>query len=235
MLTKTQQFSKRLLDIVGAVSGLIALGWLIVPAILVARASTGKSGLFRQVRVGRRGREFMLLKIRTMRDVAGLDTTVTTEHDPRITRAGAFMRRFKIDELPQLINVLKGEMSLVGPRPDVPELMNQLSPQDAIILTIRPGITGPASLKYRDEETLLAGQADPEAFNRTVIFPDKNRINRQYVQEYSFAGDLVIIARTIVACLQRAEPSLNQTLEFEAVRNLESDQREQTQPTRKAA
>ena len=113
-----------------------------------------------------------------MRAVEGVDTTVTTTHDVRITRSGAWLRRLKIDELPQLVNVMRGEMSLVGPRPDVPGFADRLEGPDRVVLTVRPGITGPAALAYRHEEEILAGVADPERYNREVIWPDKVRINR---------------------------------------------------------
>ena len=111
------------------------------------------------------------MKIRTMNSVGG--TTVTTANDTRITRSGALMRRLKIDELPQLINVLRGEMSLVGPRPDVPGFADLLIGDDRVVLTVRPGITGPAAIEYRHEEEILARVADPEGYNRDVIWPDK--------------------------------------------------------------
>jgi len=124
-------------------------------------------------------------------------STITTAQDARITRLGAFFRRTKLDELPQLWNVLKGEMSFVGPRPDVPSYVDYLQGEDRMILSVRPGITGPATLKYRNEEELLAQQTDPETYNREVIFPDKVRLNRQYVENYSFWADLAYIWQTI--------------------------------------
>ncbi len=127
----------------------------------------------------------------------GIDTSVTTGADPRITCSGRFFRRTKIDELPQLINVLKGEMSFVGPRPDVPGFADSLQGDDRLILSVRPGITGPATLHFRDEEVLLAQQSDPERFNREVIYPEKVRLNRQYVENYRFIDDLKFIWQTI--------------------------------------
>ena len=127
----------------------------------------------------------------------GIDTSVTTGADPRITCSGRFFRRTKIDELPQLINVLMGEMSFVGPRPDVPGFADSLQGDDRLILSVRPGITGPATLHFRDEEVLLAQQSDPERFNREVIYPEKVRLNRQYVENYRFIDDLKFIWQTI--------------------------------------
>lgn len=189
---------KRAFDLVAATLGLALAGWIILLAVVAARIDTGQSGLFRQARVGRHGRSFNLLKIRTMRPVEGIDTSVTVAGDARITPVGRLLRRLKVDELPQLWNVLVGQMSLVGPRPDVPGFADRLEGEDRIILEVRPGITGPASLKYRDEEALLAGQPDPEAYNRDVIWPDKVGINRQYVENWSFLADLRYIWRTIL-------------------------------------
>lgn len=188
---------KRLFDIVVSIAGLLLSGWLILIAYVLASLDTGESGFFRQARVGKDGKHFSLIKIRTMRNDSAVRTTVTTSSDPRITRLGRFFRKTKIDELPQLLNVLRGEMSLVGPRPDVPGFADELTGDDRIVLTIRPGITGPATLKYRNEENLLAEQSDPEAYNREVIFPDKVRLNRRYIEEYSFGKDLRYLWRTI--------------------------------------
>ena len=168
-----------------------ALAWIVTPL------DTSANGFFTQEHVGRDGRRFRMIKLRTMRVDPGLRTTVTTAGDARITRVGRLLRRAKLDELPQLINVLKGDMSFVGPRPDVPAFADTLAGEDRIILSVRPGITGPATLKYRDEETLLAEADDPEAYNSEVIYPDKVRINREYVH-WSFWRDLLDIWRTVV-------------------------------------
>lgn len=132
-----------------------------------------------------------------MRSDSFFQTTVTTDTDPRITRLGRFFRKTKLDELPQLIHVLLGQMSFVGPRPDVPGFADNLSGDDRIILSVRPGITGPATLKYRNEESILAGQDDPERYNDEVIFPDKVRLNKEYVENYSFRKDIKYIWQTI--------------------------------------
>ncbi|WP_018949723.1 sugar transferase [Thioalkalivibrio sp. ALMg11] len=195
-LSTGQAALKRGFDVFGAAVGLALTFWLIALAWLAATVDTRANGFFTQQRVGRNGRVFRVIKIRTMRVGTGLDTTVTTGHDPRITPLGRLFRRAKIDELPQLINVLLGQMSFVGPRPDVPGYADALEGEDRVILTVRPGITGPATLKYRDEETLLAGVDDPERYNREVIFPDKVRINREYVQQWSLRKDLGYIWRT---------------------------------------
>lgn len=196
-LSRRQALLKRGFDMGGALIGLTLTGWIMIIAAVIARIDTGMSGFFLQTRIGRYGKPFRVIKIRTMRPVAGHETTVTTGHDPRITRWGRFFRRTKIDELPQLINVLLGDMSFVGPRPDVPGFADRLEGDDRIVLMIRPGITGPATLKYRDEEQLLASVPDPERYNREVIFPDKVRINREYIKTWSLRRDLCYLWRTV--------------------------------------
>ena len=189
--------AKRAFDVVAASAGLVLGLWIIIPAYVIASLDTGMSGFFTQSRVGRNGKTFRVIKIRTMKPVGGIDTNVTSAHDPRITSIGRFFRRTKIDELPQLFNVLMGQMSVVGPRPDVPGFADQLEGDDRILLQLRPGITGPATLHFRDEEQLIARQSDPERYNREVIFPAKVRLNREYVEEYSLRKDLYYIWRTV--------------------------------------
>ena len=196
-LTATDRLLKRGFDLVFAVLGLLLTGWLIVLAYILATVDTRKNGFFRQERVGKDGQLFKVIKIRTMRDIPDVQTTVTRSGDPRITRLGRLWRSTKIDELPQLINILPGQMSFVGPRPDVPGFADELRGADRIILSVRPGITSPATLRFRHEEVLLAAQVDPETYNRDVIYPEKVRLNRAYVENYSFGQDLVIIWRTI--------------------------------------
>jgi lipopolysaccharide/colanic/teichoic acid biosynthesis glycosyltransferase len=170
---------------------------LIVVALICARCSTGSSGLFRQERIGRNGRTFFIYKIRTMRKVAGVTTTITTDADARITRIGRVLRSWKIDELPQLVNVVRGEMSLVGPRPDVPEYLDRIRREAPLVLTVRPGLTGPASIKYRREEQLLAHQRDPQDYNDRVVLPDKLRINEAYVRDFRLGKDLHYLWQTV--------------------------------------
>lgn len=196
-LSGSQRFFKRLLDILLSIAGLLLTGWLIVPAYLAASIDTRRNGLFAQTRIGRGARPFMIFKIRTMRDDPRIRTSVTSAGDPRITRLGRFFRKTKLDELPQFINVLLGEMSIVGPRPDVPGFADQLSGDDRIILSVKPGLIGPGTLKYVREEEELERQPDPEKFNREVIFPEKVRLNRRYVEDYSFRRDLKYISDAI--------------------------------------
>jgi lipopolysaccharide/colanic/teichoic acid biosynthesis glycosyltransferase len=196
-LSSFQAFQKRTFDLFFAALGLLVAWWLILLSWVAASIDTRSNGFFVQKRVGRNGKIFHVVKIKTMRPVATLDTTVTRRGDPRITPLGAFFRRTKIDELPQLWNVLVGDMSFVGPRPDVPGFADTLQGEERAMLSIRPGITGPATLKYRNEEELLAAQGDPEAYNRNVIWPDKVQINLEYIREWSLWNDCCYIFRTV--------------------------------------
>ncbi len=198
-MTIWQAALKRGFDILLSALGLVLLGWLILLTYIAAGIDTGASGFFRQERVGRFGRIFKVIKLRTMRDDASIRTTVTTGSDPRITRLGRLFRKFKIDELPQLINVFVGQMSFVGPRPDVKGFADQLEGDDRLILSVRPGITGPATLYFRNEEQLLQECDDPELYNRNVIFKEKVRINLEYIKQYRLIDDIRIIWKTLVA------------------------------------
>jgi lipopolysaccharide/colanic/teichoic acid biosynthesis glycosyltransferase len=179
-----------------AIVGLALTTWLIVLAWIAASIDTRANGMFTQRRVGRYGEPFTIFKIRTMR-ASGTTSTVTVAGDARITALGKIWRKLKIDELPQLFNVLLGQMSFVGPRPDVPGFADRLEGADRIILSVRPGITGPATLKYRNEEELLASVEDIEVYNREVVFPDKVRLNREYVERWSFSRDIRCILATV--------------------------------------
>ncbi|WP_416137928.1 sugar transferase [Halomonas sp. HK25] len=202
LLAPWQRTLKRSFDLILALTLLVPTLPVILAAALAASRDTGASGFFLQERVGLGGRLFRVIKIRTMRPVPGPASTVTTRNDPRVTRLGRLMRRTKVDELPQLFNVVLGQMSFVGPRPDVPGYADALLGEDRLILAVRPGITGPATLQYRDEETLLAGVDDPERYNREVIFPDKIRLNRDYVKYWSFARDLGYLWQTVFPVLR---------------------------------
>ncbi|MGA7616385.1 MAG: sugar transferase [Thermoanaerobaculia bacterium] len=188
---------KRSFDLVVAAGGLLVTWPIILVAALAATIDTGMNGFFTQTRVGRHGRRFKVVKIRTMRSSSGYQTNVTSDLDPRITRLGRLFRKAKIDELPQLWNVLRGEMSFVGPRPDVPGFADALEGDDRIILELRPGITGPATLRFRDEERLLAQQPDPERFNREVVWVEKVRLNREYIENYRFSRDIRYVIETL--------------------------------------
>lgn len=194
-MTRKDFIIKRGFDLVVAGLALAILWPVIGIAIVLAARDTKASGLFWQQRVGKDGRLFNVYKVRTMRMNAG--STVTVRGDSRITPLGAKLRKLKIDELPQLWNILKGEMSLVGPRPDVPGYVDTLKGKARELLKLRPGITGPATLKYRDEEAILAEVPDPQRFNDDVIWPDKVRINLEYMQHYSLAKDIRYLLATV--------------------------------------
>ena len=189
---------KWIFDRVAALAGLAVL-WPLLAAVAVAIRVRMPDGpvIFRQKRVGRHGRLFTMYKFRSMTIGHG-GSSVSVAGEARITTLGATLRRYKLDELPELWNVLTGDMSLVGPRPDVPGYADALTGDDREVLMLRPGITGPASLKYRDEEELLARQPDPARYNDEVIFPDKVRINRYYLHNYSFAKDIQMILCTVL-------------------------------------
>jgi len=189
---------KRVFDVVLSAIGIVIFMPLIVITVLLSTLSCKAFGIFRQIRIGLNGKPFTIYKIRTMSSLKSNSTsTVTIKNDPRITPVGHFLRKYKIDELPQLWNVLRGDMSFVGPRPDVPGFADRLSDQDQSVLSIRPGITGPATLKYRAEEQMLATVEHPERYNSEVIFPDKVRINQEYIENWSLKTDFIIIFRTV--------------------------------------
>jgi lipopolysaccharide/colanic/teichoic acid biosynthesis glycosyltransferase len=173
---------------------------------LAVWAGSGRPVLFTQPRVGRGGRVFRIKKFRTMAHPAE-ENPVTTANDPRITPVGRHLRRWKLDELPQLWNVLTGDMSLVGPRPDVPGYADRLTGADREVLALRPGITGPATLRYRNEEELLAGVSDPLRFNDEVIYPDKVRVNLEYLRRCSFPTDLYYLLKTFSLLFRRGDGS----------------------------
>ena len=197
-MTKTNKIFKGVLDLFGAIIGLLIAFPIIALAWVVASIDTKSNGFFIQQRVGKEGLFFNTIKIRSMKVVAGINTTVTSSEDVRTTKIGAFFRKTKIDELPQLWNVLVGEMSFVGPRPDVPGYADRLQGEDRIVLSIRPGITGPAQLAYKNEEEVLANQDDAVKYNDEIIWPDKVRINREYIEDYSLVKDFYYIWKTIV-------------------------------------
>ncbi|MRI58593.1 MAG: sugar transferase [Epsilonproteobacteria bacterium] len=194
-MSPKDHFVKRAFDLVLASVGLVVAAPLIALSWIVATLETKENGFFLQRRIGKDGKPFKIIKIRTMYPIEG--TTITTASDRRITKSGRFFRKYKIDELPQLINILKGDMSFVGPRPDVPGYADRLQGEDRIILSVRPGITGPASIKYKDEEEILARVDDPKRYNDEVIWPDKVRINKEYVKNWSLKKDIIYLIKTL--------------------------------------
>ena len=201
--------TKRLLDCVGAGSALIVLAPLMLAiAVAIVLDSPGPV-LFRHRRVGRAFRPFDVYKFRTMaagRVQVGPSITFGGRADPRITRIGRILRDTKLDELPQLVNVLKGEMSLVGPRPEVDEYVALYRQEYETLLSVRPGLSDFASIAYRDEAAVLAQAADPAAEYAQRILPEKIRLSKQYVQHASIAVDLAVLGRTILTLLDRDRP-----------------------------
>lgn len=196
MLTKKQEIIKRVFDLILVVVCIIIL---IIPTILLvilASFSTRSFGIFSQKRVGKDAQLFTLYKIKSMRKNVA-QHHVTTANDMRVTKFGRFLRNSKLDELPQLYNVLVGDMSFVGPRPDVEGYADKLEGDDKIILSVKPAITGPATIKFADEEIILAKQLNPLEYNDTVLWPEKVAINKKYVQNWSLSKDLGYIFETV--------------------------------------
>ena len=192
---------KRSFDLFAAAVGLALLWPVILVGWLVAQRSTGK-GFFTQVRVGRYWAKFRVVKLRTMR-IGSSGDAVTRAGDERLTPAGRVLRRYRLDELPQLLNVIRGDMSLVGPRPDVPGYADLLQGEEARLLSVRPGITGPATLLFRDEELLLGEADDPKRFNDEVIYPLKVRVNLAYLSVQSLPFDVLCVVATLVGLGRR--------------------------------
>ena len=193
--------AKRGLDLAVAGAGALLLSPLLASIALAVKLDSPGPVLFRQVRVGRGGRPFRILKFRSMRDGAA-GAAVTARGDARITPVGRFLRRWKLDELPQLWNVLAGDMSLVGPRPEVPQYVARFPSDYARILDVRPGITDFAAVEYRDEESVLAAAPDREAAYVDVVLPAKIALYHRYLDERSMRTDLALILETLAAVLR---------------------------------
>jgi lipopolysaccharide/colanic/teichoic acid biosynthesis glycosyltransferase len=189
---------KRTFDLLASFFGLFLL-WpvLLLISLLIKIKMPEGPILFKQKRIGRFGKLFTMVKFRTM-TVNHNGSSVSVKGECRITPFGSYLRKYKLDELPELWNVLKGDMSFVGPRPDVPGYADKLVGEERRILELRPGITGPASLKYANEEEILTNVADPIKYNDEVIYPDKVRLNLEYLRTQSFWGDIKIIFYTII-------------------------------------
>lgn len=201
--TLRDELARRCADVVVSAAGLAVTAPLTAVLALATRATSPGPALFRQVRVGQGGREFVLYKLRTM---TGRTADASGRFEPgdrsRVTRLGRVLRRTKVDELPQLWNVLRGDMSLVGPRPEVRRWVDAFPERWARILAVKPGITDPAALTYFDEEAQLAAAADPERAYREVVLPHKLELYERYLGSRSLAGDAVILARTLVRLLR---------------------------------
>lgn len=197
----------------GFIGFAVAIPVILLTWIAIAIVMPGAPAIFRQKRVGKDGRLFTLVKFRTMRPAHG-GSSVSVAGESRITPLGAVLRRWKIDELPELWNVIKGDMSFVGPRPDVPGYADCLEGDCRRILSLKPGITGAATLRYRYEEEILASQEDPQTYNDSVIYPDKVRLNLLYLDSRSFGLDLRMILSTALPSLQAAFSPLNSMQSF---------------------
>jgi lipopolysaccharide/colanic/teichoic acid biosynthesis glycosyltransferase len=197
--------SKRALDVLGAAAGILLLWPLLLAIAVLVRLEDGGPALFRQERVGRGGRPFRILKFRTMvTDAERRGGQLTVGRDPRVTRIGHHLRRLKLDELPQLFNVLRGEMSLVGPRPEVPRYVALYSVEQRRVLDLRPGITDPASVEFHDESALLDGVADPDRLYVEQIMPRKIQMNLAYAASATALSDLGVVLRTLALPFGRA-------------------------------
>jgi len=194
---------KRAFDFVSSLIGLILVSPILLTIAILIKREDGGSVFYRGVRVGRFGKLFGIFKFRTMvLNAEKLGGASTADDDPRITRAGKFIRKFKLDELPQLINVLKGEMSIVGPRPEVQMYVDMFTEEEKAILSVRPGITDWASIWNPDEGAILAGSPDPEKAYMEKIRPEKIRLQLKYVRERSLWNDLKIIAQTLITIVK---------------------------------
>lgn len=189
--------TKWIFDRLMALFGILSLWWLMLIVAICIKVKMSGPVFFRHQRVGRGGQLFTLVKFRTML-VNHDGNSVSVAGESRITPLGATLRRWKLDELPELWNVLVGDMSFVGPRPDVPGYADVLTGEARDILSLRPGITGPASMKYRNEEEILSAVENPQQYNDEVIFPDKVRINLLYLHDHSFFLDLKMIVATVL-------------------------------------
>ena len=200
------KYGKRALDFLAAAVGLVLLSPVLALVACCIKLTSRGPVLYPQIRIGQGARPFQILKFRSMttqNSNSGLKITIAG--DSRVTAVGKFLRRYKIDELPQLWNVIRGDMSLVGPRPEVPVYVGDYTREQRTVLSARPGITDPASLAYRHEEEILADQADPEQFYRTKTLPDKLALNRAYLEKITLQNDVRIIVKTIFSSLLPAE------------------------------
>lgn len=201
-MNKINKIIKRIFDLICSTLGLIFLSPVLIGITIKIKAGSDGPVFFKQIRVGENGREFEILKFRTMVvDAEKLGKQITVGNDNRITKIGAFLRKYKLDELPQLINVFKGDMSLVGPRPEVPRYVNLYNEEQKKVLEVKPGITDLASIRYRDENDLLGGVENPEEFYINTIMPDKLALNLEYIRGNNIFFDIYIILKTIIKCI----------------------------------
>lgn len=198
-ISRRSRLLKRLFDLFCTVPGMIVLSPLFLIVSLIIKLTDNGPVFFKQERIGYRGKPFKMLKFRTMIvDAEKLGGQLTVGNDKRITKIGAILRRMKIDELPQLFNVLEGEMSLVGPRPEVPKYVQMYSDKQRLVLELVPGITDPASIKFRNESEILAMADDPEQVYVENIMPEKIRLNLEYARDASLISDIKTVLQTIL-------------------------------------
>jgi lipopolysaccharide/colanic/teichoic acid biosynthesis glycosyltransferase len=198
---------KRTFDVAVALIGVVVTSPLVALGALAIKLESPGPAIYRSERVGRNGQPFWMYKLRTMRVNADrVGPAVTGARDPRVTSVGRFLRRTKMDELPQLFNVVRGDMSLVGPRPEAPEFVQLYTPGQQLVLSVRPGMTGPAALAYINEEEML-GEGDAEARYIKSVMPAKLNLDLEYVRSSSFAGDLKILVKTIEYIVTRPRDS----------------------------
>lgn len=202
-MNKINKFIKRAFDFVSSFLGIIVLSPVLLIICISIKITSPGPILFKQKRVGINGKCFNILKFRTMVvDAEKMGKQITVGADKRITSAGKFLRKYKLDELPQLFNVLKGDMSLVGPRPEVPRYVELYNEEQRKVLNVRPGITDLASLRYRDENDILGEVNNPEEYYINTIMPDKLSLNLEYINNNNFFYDIGIIFKTIIKCLK---------------------------------
>jgi lipopolysaccharide/colanic/teichoic acid biosynthesis glycosyltransferase len=203
-MDKRYLLKKRLFDLLCSVLGLLVLSPLFLLISVWIKLDSQGPVFFKQLRAGKAGRCFHIYKFRTMAtDAANTGKLLTLAQDPRITKCGAFLRKYKLDELPQLINVIRGEMSLVGPRPEVPYFVNLYNEEQKQVLSVTPGLTDEASIQYRNESQLLSDTGDAERLYIEQIMPDKLRINIGYIQTSSMKHDLKLIVKTLWAVVKK--------------------------------
>lgn len=201
-MTKLNGFIKRVFDFFAALIGIIVISPILIVVSIAIKLDSPGNIMFLQKRVGRDEKEFYIYKFRTMvTDAEKLGKQITVGKDSRITKVGAFLRKYKIDELPQLFNVLKGDMSLVGPRPEVPKYVALYSEEQKKVLSVRPGITDLASLRYSDENEILGKVDNPEEYYINVIMKDKLNLNLEYIEKSNLFFDISLIIKTIIKCI----------------------------------
>ncbi|WP_072990734.1 sugar transferase [Clostridium cavendishii] len=202
MTSRNGKIGKRIFDFIFSILGLIIVSpMFLIIAILIKIDSNGDV-FFKQLRVGQFSKPFYIYKFRTMvNDAERLGKQITVGNDSRITKVGAFLRKYKLDELPQLINVFKGEMSFVGPRPEVPRYVKMYDKEQRQVLLVKPGITDLASLEYKEENEILGNVENPEKYYIECIMPHKLNLNMQYINKANLISDIKIILKTIIKCI----------------------------------